>query len=181
MATIQTMTIEEFAAITEPGRFDLVHGEVIQMPPAGGEHGVITIEIGRLIANYVAERQLGRTYAAETGFIIDHDARTVLAPDVAFVVSERVPPIDQQRGFVPIPPDFAVEVVSPSDRIVDVNAKVGEYLEAGVRLVWIVEPRRRTVTVYRADRSARLLIEGESLDGGDVLPDFSLPVSDIFR
>ena len=180
MATVQTMTIEEFATISQPGRFDLINGEVLQMPPAGGEHGALASELGRRIGNYVVEHQLGQTYAAETGFVVDAESRTVLAPDVAFVSATRIPPIEQQRGFVPLAPDLAVEVVSPSDRVVDVSAKVSEYLAGGVKLVWVVEPRRRTVTEYHADRSARLVIDGEALDGGDVLPGFSLPLAEIF-
>ena len=181
MATTQTMTIDEFAAIDEPGRFDLIQGEVLRMPPAGGAHGAMAFELGRIVGNFVVERQLGQVYAAETGFIIDLDNRTVLAPDVAFVAADRVPPMEEQRGFVPVLPDLAVEIVSPSDRMVNVNAKVGEYLDAGVRLVWVVEPTRKTVTAYHADRSARLLIVGDTLDAGDVLPGFSLPLTELFR
>ena len=181
MATIQTMTIEEFATISEPGRFDLINGEVLQMPPAGGEHGEVAGEIGRLIGNFVAERQLGRCYAAETGFILDAESQTVLAPDVAFVQKSKIPPRSERRGFVPVVPDLVVEVVSPSNRVGDVNDKIAAYLDAGVQLVWLVEPVRRRVTAYTPDRTARLLIDGDTLDGGDVLPGFSLPLAEIFR
>lgn len=90
-------------------------------------------------------------------------------------------PDELPKDFLGQAPDIAVEVVSPSDRMADVNAKVAEYLAAGTSLVWVVEPGRKTVTAYNADRSARLLIEGDELDGGDVLPGFKLPLSEIFR
>ncbi len=153
----------------------------MQMPPAGGEHGEIAAEIGRLIGNHVVERQLGKFFAAETGFILSESEQTVLAPDVAFVQSSRVPPLEKRRGFVPVVPDLVVEVISPSDRLTDVNDKVTIYIAAGVRMVWTVEPLRRRVTVYTADRHARLLVDDDMLDGGDVLPGFKLPVSSIFR
>ncbi|MEZ4521335.1 MAG: Uma2 family endonuclease [Thermomicrobiales bacterium] len=175
------MSIEEFAEISEPGRFDLIRGELVNMPPAGGIHGEVAFEIGRLIGNFVVEHKLGRCYAAETGFVLNEEDATVLAPDVAFLEASHVPPRDERHRFVPAVPDLVVEVVSPSDRIIDVNDKVTTYLDAGVRLAWVVEPVRQRVTVYTSDRRARLLIEGESLDGGDVLPGFQLPLADIFR
>jgi Uma2 family endonuclease len=105
----------------------------------------------------------------------------VLCPDTSFVRAERLPEGDYPEGFLEHPPDIAVEVVSPSDRMADVNAKVDEYIRSGTALVWVVEPRRRTVTVYRPDLSVQLLVEDDVLDGGDVLPGFNLPVSSIFR
>jgi Uma2 family endonuclease len=181
MATTQTMTIEEFAAISEPGRFDLIHGEVLRIPPAGGEHGEVTLELGRVIANHVVEHELGRCYAAATGFILNEADHTVLAPDVAFVQSAKLPDREQRRGFVPAVPDLVVEVVSPSDRIGDVIDKVTAYLDAGVRLVWVIEPVRLRATVYAADRTARLLNTDDTLEGGSVLPGFRIPLADIFR
>lgn len=181
MTATHLMTIEEFAAITEPGRFDLINGEVIKMPPAGGEHGEIAFEIGRQSGNFVAEHKLGRCYAAETGFILSETDSTVLAPDVAFVEAARVPAREERRGFVPVVPDLVVEVVLPSDRITEVNDKVTTYLETGVRLVWVVEPVRQRATVYTPDRRASLLLGDDHLDCGDVLPGFSLPLADIFR
>ena len=181
MPATQAMTIEEFAEISQPGRFDLINGEVLHLPPAGGEHGEVAGEIGRVIGNIVVEKGLGRFYAAETGFVLDATTHTVLAPDVAFIQESRLPPRSERRGFVPAVPDLVVEVVSPSSRVGDVNDNVAAYLEAGVRLVWLVEPVRGRVIAYTADRRATLLVENDSLDGGDVLPGFTLPIADIFR
>lgn len=160
-------------------RYDLIRGELYQMAPAGGEHGAISAEIAYHISSFVRPRSLGPVYAAETGFRLADD--TVLAPDAAFVRAERLPPLAERRGFLRVVPDLVVEVVSPSDRARYVSDKVLEYLEAGVRLVWLVEPIRQTVTVYAADRTARVLRVGDTLDGGEVLPGFSLPLAELFQ
>ena len=117
MATTRPLTVEDLADIDEPGRFDLIRGELIRMPPAGGEHGRIAMALGARLYNFVQEHRLGTVYAAETGFILDGSAGTVLAPDVAFILSSRLPEGDVQSGFVPHVPDLAIEIVSPPDRL----------------------------------------------------------------
>lgn len=104
----------------------------------------------------------------------------MLAPDLAFVRGERLPPREQWQGFLRLAPDLAVEILSPNDRAGYVTDKVMAYLDAGTQLVWLVDPRRHLVTVYTADRLARLLRSGESLDGGAVLPGFALPLDELF-
>lgn len=103
---------------------------------------------------------------------------TIRAPDAAFVATDRVP-VDR-TGFARLAPDLAVEVVSPSNTMREINDKICDYLDAGTRMVWIIEPRRRTVTVYRSHDDIRILGEGDEVDGGDVLPGFSLRVRDLF-
>ncbi len=105
------------------------------MFPPGAEHGEIAFELSLRIGNYVVERGLGRVYAAETGFLLRRDLDTVQAPDVAFVQAERLPPPAERRGYLPLTPDLAGEVVSPSDRLAEIQQKVGRYVDAGVRLV----------------------------------------------
>lgn len=180
MATSRPPTIEDLAEIDEPGRYDLIRGQLMRMPPAGGEHGRIAMALGARIYNFANERALGTVYGAETGFILDREAGTVLAPDVAFVRTDRLPPADAQSGFVPVVPDLVVEIVSPSDRLSQVQDKVLAYLEAGVELIWVVDPRRHTVTVYHPDRSARLLLAEDTLSGDTTLPGFETPVADVF-
>jgi Uma2 family endonuclease len=175
------MTAEELARLPDDGhRYDLLRGELLRMGPAGGEHGEIALDIGARLHTFVKAQQLGKTYAAETGFYLARDPDTVLGPDAAFVHRDRVPPPAERRGFVPVVPDLAVEIVSPSDSASDVLDKITSYLDAGVRVVWLVEPRRRTLTVYHADRSARILRADDELDGGDVLPGFRLRISELF-
>lgn len=159
-------------------RYDLIRGELYQMSPAGAEHGEISAELAGRLSTFLRGRSLGRAYGAETGFRLADD--TVLAPDAAFVRADRLPPRAERRGFLRLAPDLAVEIVSPSDRARYVNDKVLGYLDAGVQVVWVVEPIGQSVTVYAADRTARVLRVGETLDGGTVLPGFVLPLVDLF-
>jgi Uma2 family endonuclease len=182
MATTRLMTIEDLVALgDEPGRNDLIRGELIRMSPAGARHGEIALNIGAYLWAYVREHELGKTYGAETGFILARNPDVLLAPDVAFVRAERLQADEEQSGFLELAPDLVVEIVSPSDRSNDVSDKVMEYLQAGVGLVWVVEPRRKLVNVYLPDHTSRILSGEDELDGGDVLPGFRLALSEIFR
>lgn len=181
MAIAKLMRAEDLAAMEDDGqRYDLVEGKLQRMSPAGFQHGKIALRIGRLLASYVEERGLGVVVGAETGFVLARDPDTVLAPDAAFVRAERLPPEGQQRGFLEAAPDLAVEVVLPADRAGEVHDTAMRYLQAGVRLVWIVYPGQRSVAVYTPERVARLLGDGDELDGGSVVPGFRLAVSNVF-
>ncbi len=182
MATTRLMTIEDLDDLgDEPGRYDLIRGELIRMSPAGYDHGIIVMRIARKIADFADLHALGDVSAAETGFILARDPDVLLAPDVALVQPDRLPPEAERSGYLELAPDLVVEVVSPSDRLRDVSDKVMEYLECGVSLVWVVEPGRKLVTTYNPDRTSKILTVDDELDGGDVLPGFRLPVADIFR
>jgi len=160
-------------------RYELMRGELRRMAPAGGEHGEVGTEFVFHLRAHVG-RVLGRVYNADTGFILARSPDTVLAPDAAFVRADRLPAPSDRRGFLPVVPDLVVEVVSPWDRPRDVEEKVALYLQSGVRLVWLVHPARRTVTVYAPNAEPRVLGPADTLDGGDVLPGFRLPVAALF-
>lgn len=182
MATTKLMTAEDlFRMGEETDRLELIRGELQRMPPAGGEHGEIGVELTGHLWLHVREHRLGRTYSADTGFILERDPDTVLAPDVAFIRTERLPAKADRVGFLPVPPDLAVEVISPSERRGAIATKAGLYLSAGVRLLWLVRPRTRTIEVHRADGSHQTLHTGDALDGEDVVPGFHLPVAELFR
>jgi len=182
LKTKATVTAEDFYNLPDHGGHnELVKGEIVPTSPAGTQHGKIAMRIGCYIGNHVEEHSLGEVYAAETGFTIEEDPDTVRAPDAAFVARDRIPPEGEPAGFWKIAPDLVVEVVSPFDQIGDVQAKITEYLRAGVRLVWLVEPQTRTVTVYKSLDDARILLREDTLDGGDVLPGFTLPLAKLFR
>lgn len=182
MATTKLMTAEDlFRTGEETDRLELIRGELQRMPPAGGEHGEIGVELTGHLWHYVREHHLGKTYSADTGFILERDPDTVLAPDVAFIRTERLPSKADRVGFLPVPPDLAVEVISPSERRGAIATKAELYLGTGVRLLWLVRPRTRTIEVHRADGSHQVLHMDDALDGEDVVPGFHLPVAELFR
>ena len=178
MVATRRVTVEEFSEMPLQGIWELVDGEPIELSPAAGRSGWISANIVALLANHVRPSRLGWAFSAETGFVLFNDRQTVRSPDAAVVLRDRLaaPP----DNFVPLAPDLAVEVLSPSDRMVDAMSKVTMYLQAGVRLVWLVDPATLTVTVFRPDAAPRTIAEGDTLDCGDVLPGFSVPVDEIF-
>lgn len=173
------ITADELSRMPDAGRCELIDGELHSMSPAGYEHGGLAGNLHGLLWQHARHARLGRVFAAETGFVIRTDPDTVRAADVAFVAANRLPPA--QRGFFPGPPDLAVEVVSPSDRVADVEDKVQDWLDAGVRLVWVVWPATRTVSVYRPGSTPVTLRDTDTLDGGDVVPQFQCKVAEVFE
>jgi Uma2 family endonuclease len=179
--TTQLMAADELLAMPADGyRYELVKGELRQMPPAGEEHGDAAMNIGSPLHQHVKANNLGRVYAAETGFLLQENPDTVMAPDTAFVSRERLNVVGNTRGYAKGAPDLAVEVVSPGDRVSEIEEKVRRWLEFGTRMVWVVSPRLRTVTVYRSLTDIVTLTEKDVLDGGDVVPGFRIAVSEIF-
>ena len=185
MATQQTATqpvsAQELSQLPPGSRYALVKGDLRKTPPAGGEHGQLAMHVGASLYQVVTAQNLGRVYAAETGFLLASNPDTVLAPDAAFMHSERLAQIADVAGFIPGAPDLAVEVVSPSDTYTEVEEKVTLWLQHGTRMVIVVNPRRRSVTVYRPDRPVLFLSEQDELSGDDVVPGWSIQVRDLFR
>jgi Uma2 family endonuclease len=179
-ATPQTViTAEELLEHPEWNPCELVRGKVRAMSPTGYSHGDVAGVIAGMVFMYARGRKAGRVLTAEAGFILSRNPDTVRAPDVMFVAEERMPK-GAPGGYLPIPPDLAVEVVSPNDQFSDITAKAEEYLAAGVRLVWVVDPQTRHAYVFRPGQPVRSLSEKEALSGEDVLPDFQLPLSEVF-
>jgi Uma2 family endonuclease len=170
------MTAEELFELPDDGmRHELVEGELRTMTPAGFEHGRVALRLGAQILRHVEAQSLGAVLAAETGFVLRRDPDTVRAPDVAFVAADRLPVTG--RGFAELAPDLVVEVVSPSDRASEVAAKAAMWLDAGVRLVWVVDPQARLAAVHHPGGLVTVLREDGVLDGEDVLPGFRLPLA----
>lgn len=173
------MTAEELLLLPPPHkRSELVDGVLLVREPAGFRHGVVASAIGACVRDHVVKHGLGVTVAAETGFILRRNPDTVRAPDVAFVSRDRLPPHDT-RGYAELAPDLVVEVLSPDDRAGEVLAKCADWLRAGCQLVWVVDPERREVRVYRADGSVAVVEEGGAVDGEAVLPGFSCVVGEM--
>jgi Uma2 family endonuclease len=185
MATVtKPITAEEFIAMPEladGSRQELVRGEIVMLPPPGFEHGDVQLGVGSLLRQYVRSHGLGRV-TVESGVITERDPDTVRGPDVAFWSKERLP-LDQPRprGYPEAAADLCVEILSPGNRPGAVRDKVCEYLNRGVRLVWVVDPENHSVTVYRSPDEGRLLHETATLSGEDVLPGFSSRVAELFE
>jgi Uma2 family endonuclease len=180
MTTNGLMTAEELLRQQPPHkRTELVSGRMIVREPAGHRHGRIAADLAYLLQHHVKAEDLGVVYAAETGFVLARDPDTVRAPDVAFVSTERLPE-PEPSGFAELAPDLVVEVLSPDDRPGEVLAKVGDWLSAGTRLAWVVDPVRRQIRVYRRDGSQTMVGGSELLGGDDVVPGFSCPADAIF-
>jgi Uma2 family endonuclease len=177
----QQVAADELLHIPDDGfRYELVRGELRRMNPAGNMHGRVAMSFAWRLAQYVEGNRLGVVYAAETGFKLATDPDTVRAPDVAFVRRVRVEAIGEVEGFWPGAPDLAVEVVSPGDAFAEVEEKVFDWLDAGTKMVVVVNPRQRSATVYKSTTDITVLAEADVLDGGDVVPGFELALREIF-
>jgi Uma2 family endonuclease len=182
MAT-QSRVLTSDELLTRPAdgfRYELVRGELRKMAPAGFEHGGTIMNISTPLDQHVRANSLGKVYAAETGFLISSNPDTVRAPDVAFVARERVPDPSSARGYFPGPPDLAIEVISPGDSFAEVEEKVFDWINAGVRMVVTANPRNRTITAYRSLTDIVVLTEKDTLQGADIVPGWSIRVEDIF-
>jgi Uma2 family endonuclease len=178
---LQLMTADELLALPRGEfRYELVNGELKKMSPAGHDHGRIVMELASPLQVFVKKHKLGKIYAAETGFVLTANPDTVRAPDIAFIRQQRVSEVGRSRGFWKGPPDLAVEVISPSDIVGEVEDKVYMWLERGTPLVWLISPKLCNVTVFRSLTDIETLTENDTLDGGDVLPGFQISVSEIF-
>ena len=181
MTTAKLMTAEELLNMPEDGyRYELVRGVLKKMAPVGHTGGYYELLISSKLFEFVKANGLGRSYSSDTGFLLERDPDYVLAPDASFVRQERVEEVGDARGYFPGAPDFVAEVISPSDRLTDVYDKVDEWLNAGTLMVVVVNPRDRTASVHTLD-AVVTLSEGDTLDGGDVVPGWRLPVADIFQ
>jgi len=176
------MTAEELLRLPAPGtgeRYELVKGVLVTMSPPGVVHGSFASRLASRLRPFADSHALGEVLV-ETGFRLERDPDTVLAPDVSFVFADRIPSAGLPEGYFPGAPDLAVEIVSPGDLDEEVQAKVDAYLQAGSKLVWVLRPKRRTVTVHHPDGTARSLGVTAALSGEEVLPDFALPLRELF-
>jgi Uma2 family endonuclease len=186
MSTITSplMTAEEFFAWNnqaehEGHRFELQDGEIIEMPPPGELHGVLCWMVAHILGTYLFKRGSGRICTNDTGLVLQRDPDTVRGPDVMLFLASR--PLDElSRTHVQEVPDLVVEVVSPTDRPNQISKRVQEYLEFGVKMVWLVEPEDQTIAVYRPDQSHQVLTSPDELTGRGVLPEFAHRVGDFF-
>ena len=178
---VETITAEELLNMPDDGlRHELIRGELKRMPPPGYTHGRVAMKLGWRLAQHVETNNLGVVCAAETGFVLSRDPDTVRAPDCASVSRDRLAAIGDVEGYLPGAPDLAVEVISPGDTYTEVEEKAIEWLANGSAMVLALNPRKRTVTIYRSMTDITILDQNAILDISDVVPDFKVSVKDLF-
>ncbi len=182
MATTQLVTAEQFVAMPDvPGaQLELVRGEIVQVPTPAYTHMLFVMAFIRLLDPFVRSQRLGKVFTDGLGYVVARDPDTVYVPDVSFIAQEHIP----AEGFgviVPFAPDLAMEIASPSNTRKEMREKAHDYLMGGARLVWVVSPADRTITVHASEGDTpRALGLNDELDGGEVLPGFRVRVGDLF-
>lgn len=167
------MTAEELGYLDIPGKStELICGQLLVREPPGSSHGRIAATLAYFITDFARRNRLGVVFAQDTGFKIESDPDTVRAPDVAFLAQERVDQVPD-RGYAALAPDLLAEIVSPDDRPGELLAKIGQWLEAGTKLVWVIDPRIREARVYRSDGSLTITGADGMLEDENVLPGFA--------
>jgi Uma2 family endonuclease len=180
VVSAKPVTVEELWELRhEPYRLALIDGELYRMPGAGGTHGAVTVKFCSRLDPFVTDHRLGMVFA-ETGFKLFPDRLTTLFPDVAFVSAARVPKAEAQERFLHLAPDLAIELYSPTDYPKLLHEKLTAYFAAGTSVVWVVYPRSRSIAVYRTSEDHIMFGPDQLLDGGDLLPGFSIRVGAFF-
>lgn len=169
------MTLEEFLESDLEG-YEYIKGELVFMPPKSVELGGISTNVALSLGLYIRENQMGKIYMPYTTFKVGECG---LIPDIAFLSKVNVP--DNSCKASPVPPDLAVEIVSQTDTYHQVVEKAFAYLDAGTQLVWVLEPRSKTVTVYRSETDITLFTRNDTLTGENVVEGFSCQVAELFE
>jgi Uma2 family endonuclease len=178
---IKLMTADELLGLPKLGElYELIRGELRSMTPAGFEHGAVEVNLLVSLTLHARTHDLGLVVGGDTGFQIERDPDTVRSANVAFVAKARLESLGITTKYFPGAPDAAAEVISPNDRMNEVDDKVQQWLDAGCRLVWVINPRRREVIVYSHTAKPAILTEDDALDGQDVVPGFRMVVKDLF-
>jgi Uma2 family endonuclease len=176
------ISLSDFEAFTsrpenQDKQFEFIYGEIVEVV-SNPISSKIAAKISGYIFIYLLQHKLGHLTGADGGYVINLTERYI--PDVGFIFYEKQLKLVYEDGYIPNPPDLAVEVVSPSNKDKELMVKIGHYLEVGT-LVWVVYPKEKQVAVYEQGKAVRVLKEDESLSGEKVLPDFVLKVRDIFE
>jgi Uma2 family endonuclease len=172
----------EFMALGKNGhRYELINGEIIDMGNSGAKHGYLCSLLIMALMNYILPQKLGVILDSSTAFKLKNGNKR--SPDISFFAKERLEGIAElPTGFLEGAPDLAVEVLSPSNTVEEIHDKLVEYFENGTRLVWVIHPSEHYILVYlSAQEPDCLLKSSDSLDGKDVIPGFSLAVSELFQ
>jgi len=178
--TTHLMTAEELIELPKgEHRYELVKGVLLTMSPSGSDHGRVTMNLSLLLANYIKANNLGIAFAAETGFKLEHNPDTVLAPDFAFIRKQRS--AQRSTGYLEMAPDLAVEVISSTKSRRKAERKTTQWLSFGVQSVWLVSCQDRTVELVSTDGNRTLFRESDELLDERVVPGFRIAVAEIFN
>lgn len=180
--TSKLVTAEEFFRMPPPAasaKLELIRGQIVVLRRQGFRHGLRQARVGGLLDQFGRSTHHGRAVVA-TGIVTERAPDTVRGPDVSYWSAARLPLDLQPEGYPEAPPDLCVEVLSPSNQVARVLEKLREYFKCGVRMVWVVDPEERTVTVYCSPDEGRVFHESATFIGDDVLPGFSCQVAELF-
>ncbi len=178
MKSARPSTIDDLLDMPEDGqKYELVDGKIL-VSPAGMRHSEIAVQIAYLLKRHLEDAHAGRIYAADVGLILPNG--NIRSPDVCYVTKEKLPGGCSPKTFGEVVPDLVVEILSPNDRMRQVADKIGEFLDCGVPLVWLVDPKAETVTIYRSLSNTERLTATDTIIADPVLPGFSAKVSDFF-
>ena len=178
----EPITAEQLLEMDAKGmRGELIRGVFCPTMPTNEEHAQIVMKLGWLLGNVIHPGKLGRILGSDGGVLIETDPPTVREPDIAFISSDRRPPGTVVRNYTEIPPDLVVEIVSPSETVRGINDKARMWLDAGVRLVWVIWPETKMIEVHRPAQPVTTLRETDTLTGEDILPQFKVPIKNIFE
>lgn len=178
----KTWSDREFMALPDDGhRYEIVNGELTNMGNSGANHGYVCSLMITALMNYILPKKLGVVLDSSTAFKMKSGNKR--SPDISFFAKERLQGLEKlPAGFLDGAPDLAVEILSPNNTVEEIDGKVVEYFDNGSRLVWVINPSQNYVLVYRSAREPdRLLKSSDSLDGEDVVPGFTFPVTDLFQ
>ena len=178
VTTHKPWTADELRRLPDGWRYEIDEGELLIMPPAGFEHGSRTGTVTVLLGGFIHQHRLGKILTGEVGFRLQAGPETLRAADVAFISNERIARITDRKGFPNVPPDLAVEVHDPSEP--NLQRKIGQYLAAGVRAVWVIDPDKRPLTRHAPNEAPRTWTDPQALIEEPVLPGFSCRLADIF-
>ena len=176
----QLITGEELLEMPGIGPCELVEGRIVPMSPTGGRHSIIEGNVVHELKKFVSTKRVGSVLSGEVGIFTKRNPDTVRGADVAFISKKRLPH-EAPTGFLEVPPELVVEIISPSNPRKEIDEKIKEYLNIGVKWVWLIDPKNRSCTVYNSESALHKLTENNSLIGEDILAGFEIRISKFFE
>jgi len=183
MIATKPVTVEEYELLPDPTdgtRLELLKGEIVAVSRPNWEHGEIAGNVYSIIKGYLRKKQVGRV-SVESGVITERAPDTLRGPDVSFMSKERMPLDERMNHYASVTPDLCVEVLSPSNTRAELNEKMAEYFSTGARMIWLIDPDERSVTIYEQPDEGRVYKGRSVISGGSVLPGFTCTVAELFE